>query len=618
MIYTCQHCGAWFDAAHLGDVIAKNENTIVCKYCGNVNEIGRMKTSHIAKGFDSLELGDFYSASMEFGEALKIAERIDISQRSPYLEAYLGHALAQFSVQVIYADEIADKNNPPEINCYLCNEMYIEDCREYQIAVDIARHIVNDEARMGELARIEKFAKIIDGIKKVYDKRQAEGTQYQLFLAYEDDSKDTVAGFTVANKIRNEMPSPLTKIFLPSRDDYLNDIEYEGEILYALNNSNCMLVITDNDIDARLMNMYSRYYWAITTNQSKFYKKDLGFVRFKNKIQIHLPDHKVSNNIFEIDDSSDYERFAFEANNLIYTHGKASSGMAKMGIIEESSGYMTESIEPMVDFDSNAPAVDGNICRFGSYPQRQVKDVNITSQFAAIPKPTMSNDNGWNVMFRSKEGKAYTWYLDREIGEKKYRLVYFMKFREVFTIRQTDLRPSVQRIANYMPMRIYVFEYEPVEWNILDFSNKNAVLVSSVGLDCREYNNCELTSCWECSSIKNWLNNDFMSTAFNDEQRKYLFTREDETISLIDSDIDFSKKLYRDKIESYNINGSDYLKCIGGFCDKNVSNFWIKNPSEYDDRAAALQPHAINNIVPQCVDNTAVSVVPKIMVRLVN
>ena len=537
--------------------------------------------------------------------------------KSSYLDAYLGHALAQFSVQVIYEDEIADNNSTPEINCYICNEMYFEDCREYQIALDIARHIGNDDNRKGELGRIQKFAKIIDGIKKVYDKRKAEGTQYQLFLAYEDDSNDTVAGLNVANRIRNEMPSDLSKIFLPMRDDYLNDIEYEGEILYAINNSNCMLVITDNDIDARLMNMYSRYYWAITTNPSKYYKKELGFVRFKDKIQIHLPDHKMSGNIFEIDDTAAYERFAFAANNLIYKG--ASSSVGSMGVITDIPETVNTSVVMEdISFDKYAPLVDGNMCRFGSYPQRLVKDVNVIAQFSSVPKPTMASDNGWTPMFKTRDGKTYTWYLDRELGDKKYRLIYFMRFREVFSIRQTDLRPSVQRMANYMPMRIYVFEYEPVEWNILDFSNKSAVLVSSIGLDCREYNDCELTSCWECSSIRAWLNEDFMNTAFGEEEKKYLFTRTDETVSLIDSDIDFSKKLYRDKIESYNISGSDYLKCIGGFCDRDVSNFWIKKASEYDDRAVALQPHSTTNVVAQCVDNTAVSVVPKIMVRLVN
>ena len=67
MIYSCQICGGWFDADTLNKAISKNESIIKCKYCGNTNDIGRMKTSHIAKGFDSLELGDFYSASMEFG-----------------------------------------------------------------------------------------------------------------------------------------------------------------------------------------------------------------------------------------------------------------------------------------------------------------------------------------------------------------------------------------------------------------------------------------------------------------------------------------------------------------------------------------------------------------------
>jgi hypothetical protein len=51
-----------------------------------------------------------------------------------------------------------------------------------------------------------------------------------------------------------------------------------------------------------------------------------------------------------------------------------------------------------------------------------------------------------------------------------------------------------------------------------------------------------------------------------------------------------------------------------------VSNFWIKNAvSDEDegiDKAAAVRPHYIDNIVPQCVDNTAVSVLPKILVRI--
>ena len=111
---------------------------------------------------------------------------------------------------------------------------------------------------------------------------------------------------------------------------------------------------------------------------------------------------------------------------------------------------------------------------------------------------------------------------------------------------------------------------------------------------------------------------DFYDTAFNEEQKKYIFYREDESVSLLDSTIDFSKKLYREKIDSYNIVGSDYFKCIGGTCGRDISNFWIKNAVEDEDKAAAIQPHAIETIIPQCVDNTAISVLPKIVVRLLS
>lgn len=573
----------------------------------------RIKTSHVAKGYDSLEYGDFYAASMEFGEALKSVKNVDPSTKSEFLDAYLGRALSQYSVQVIYDGEIADDSAEPEINCYICNEMFLEDTYDYQIALQIARSIHDVGLRERTIARVQRFAKKIDGIKSVYDRKAARGDEYQLFIACEDDTEDARDGLAVANKIRDNLPSPINRVFIQDKDAFSAD-EYEGEILYALHHSRCMIVAVDNDIAPRLMNLYSRYHRAMRTEG----KKELGFVRFKNKTQIHLPDHSVADHVYEIDEKGRYVKFICDANDIFYV-GPVEPDRPKQPQPTPEAAPKTTAVDPGVFGGEHGPIVDGHICRFGSYPQRRVIDQSIIDRFESDGKPTLTNLNGWQPMFKTKTGVAYTWYKDKEIDGKKYRAIYFMRYRQVFTIRPTDIQPSVQRVANYLPMRIHVFAYEDIEWNILDISYRSATLVASVGLDCGEFNGCELCADWECSTIRHWLNEDFLNTAFTEEQRARLWhNADDDSVTLLDADLEFNNKHYREKLNTYNISGSDYFRCVGGSCDKNVRNFWIKSPVEEDDRAASVQPHSMSDVVMQCVDNTAVSVLPIIRISLVN
>ena len=371
MVYSCQFCGAWFSKELLNDVINNNEKIINCPYCNNVNEMERIKTSHVAKGYDSLEYGDFYSASMEFGEALKSVKNVDPSTKSEFLDAYLGRALSQYSVQVIYDGEIADDSAEPEINCYICNDMFLEDTYDYQVALQIARSIHDVGLRERTINRVQRFAKKIDGIKSVYDRKAARGDEYQLFIACEDDTDDARDGLNVANKIRDSLPSAINRVFIQDKDAF-SESEYEGEILYALHHSKCMVVAVDNDIAPRLMNLYSRYHRAMRTEGNK----QLGFVRFKDRTQIHLPDHSMAEHVYEIDEKGRYVKFVCEANNIFYT-GPVEVAKPKVEAAPEAQAATTVVDSGM--FGEHGPIVDGHICRFGSYPQRRVMDQAIIS-----------------------------------------------------------------------------------------------------------------------------------------------------------------------------------------------------------------------------------------------
>lgn len=674
MIYTCQICGAGFKKEQLEPAIKSKAKFITCNYCGNDNDFGSMETSHIARGYERLEYGDFFGAKLQFSEATKAVEHLDPGSmpKQACIEAFFGLALANFSVQVIYNEEVAELDNPLETNCFVCNEDYFEDSYDYQVALSIAMAIRDNDLRAGTISRFDRFAKKIDKIKKRYEKRAIQNIKYQLFIACEDKSKDSVASLNMANKIGNELPDEIKrdKVFIMNPDEYLGDTDYEGDILYAIHNSTCMLVVTDKDVDARLMNIYNRFCKVKAANHDKHENKSLFFVRYQGATHILLDDPTITPNIFEYDDLEEYHDFICEANN-IFRLKKKSTGTHQV-IINDIEGFTVTSKNPVevrdgadvyfdisidrdYEFDSvsigeynsasgkliirnvkkpinvsfrvkyigdvkgDPPQFDttGKHCIFGSYPQRKLHDLEakqIESHF--LPKPNALSYDGWEVMFTSKTGRPYTWYKDKEIDGKKYRAVCFARYRDVFTYREFD-RPglTVQFGAGYKNSTIYIFEYSPIEWNVLEEGMNSATLVTSVGLDAHDYNS-DFCSIWECTTLRTWLNEDFLNTAFSENQKKFLFHSEDEYVFLIDRKRDLGQIDFRDKLNTYNIRCTDYFGCVGGRSfNGDVCNFWIKDENDEGDSASAVQPHAVGSIIPLGIDNTTVAVIPKIKVR---
>ena len=69
---------------------------------------------------------------------------------------------------------------------------------------------------------------------------------------------------------------------------------------------------------------------------------------------------------------------------------------------------------------------------------------------------------------------------------------------------------------------------EPIEWQVLDVSDNKALLISRYGLDAQAYNKQYVTITWENSSLRKWLNDTFLFTAFSaKEQESILVTHVD-------------------------------------------------------------------------------------------
>lgn len=615
MTYTCQHCGAWFPAKDIHAAIKNNEVDITCKMCGMVNEFREMKSSHAARGYDYLSIGDFYRASYSFSTAIDDAKK---HHHHPSPDAYLGYALSQFRVQTVFSDDDSARLELPQLICHKSNEMHFVDSEAYMKAVDSIRAEVEASMQAEELGKIKRYADYIDSIKDYYDGiRRTKGTgfKYQAFIAYEDQSTEADnRGYEYANAVRNNLPDKIKDVFLPDIEEYSCEEEYEAAILHAIENSNCMLVITDNDIDSRLTDLYSRFYF----NSREHGKggKNLGFVRYRGHITIALPDKTIANeNIFDFEDRAAYNDFTLSKNGIL---------KIVTGTSAPDPGETDPTGDPGEDhgvdiFDDSKPyhSLPGRFIAFGHYPQKRAQSKEVEEYFATFPKPSLSDSKAWTPLSYTKKGNPHMWYLDAEFEGKKYRAVYFTKYRELYSVQSSDIANVSQKKNGYMPMRIYCFEYEPLVWSIRNMTNDTAVLVAHHGIDSREYNSADLSNNWSASTIHRWLNEEFVRTAFTTEEQEYLgmldSVDENDRIYLVDKS--FDRDFYNGA--PITIHGSDYYKCIGGMGDHGINNYWITaNVNTSDEEANVVYPSSKNGLATQYVDCSGVAVLPKIVIKL--
>ena len=60
---------------------------------------------------------------------------------------------------------------------------------------------------------------------------------------------------------------------------------------------------------------------------------------------------------------------------------------------------------------------------------------------------------------------------------------------------------------------------EPIDWLVLSTEDRGILLISKYVLDCVPYNDTDEEVTWETSSIRKWLNDDFLNTAFTAEEK---------------------------------------------------------------------------------------------------
>lgn len=62
---------------------------------------------------------------------------------------------------------------------------------------------------------------------------------------------------------------------------------------------------------------------------------------------------------------------------------------------------------------------------------------------------------------------------------------------------------------------------EPIEWEVLGTDSNGTLLVSRYILDCQPYNTEYVDVTWETCSLRAWLNDDFLNTAFTPFEQSF-------------------------------------------------------------------------------------------------
>ncbi|MBR4344414.1 MAG: hypothetical protein IKP88_17225 [Lachnospiraceae bacterium] len=84
---------------------------------------------------------------------------------------------------------------------------------------------------------------------------------------------------------------------------------------------------------------------------------------------------------------------------------------------------------------------------------------------------------------------------------------------------------DIVKFGSYEQDLDYTNGKEPIEWIVLDKTDDELFLLSKYALDCLPYNKEYTDVTWEECSLRKWLNNDFIKSAFNKTEKGMLITK---------------------------------------------------------------------------------------------
>ncbi|MBO5416123.1 MAG: InlB B-repeat-containing protein [Clostridia bacterium] len=262
---------------------------------------------------------------------------------------------------------------------------------------------------------------------------------------------------------------------------------------------------------------------------------------------------------------------------------------------------------PSIDIDGLYER-DGNTIYFGSYPQSQVTDSDITYQLDSLAGSLPSSYDSYNWTsyryYYNGDESDFMWYIDLEYNGEYYRGVYFDQYRSCWTHSYNTAQQG-----DYKTYTVYWFKYEPISWTILSENGDRAVILADLILDSKEYTTYDGDQTYEYTTIRAWLNEVFYETAFN-ELQKQLILQTSVDGYLNDKIFILSSDEVQTYFSYYEKNSTAYAKCQG----LEQSNYWrLRGVTGRWDYSMACSRGDINEIYKYY---TPAGVVPALTIYL--
>lgn len=257
---------------------------------------------------------------------------------------------------------------------------------------------------------------------------------------------------------------------------------------------------------------------------------------------------------------------------------------------------------------------------YGSYPQSSVGDNDLIQELntKAGDLPTATDSKDWTdyEYYVEDTKSAIMYYQDIDYdgeGTYDYRGVYIKGYRPRSIDLESGTDSSFQYNNGYQLNTVYWFSYDPIEWDVLEVKNGDALLFANLILDSQEWypstndlefehnNGTGYANNYELSSIRKFLNETFCNTAFNSLEKKimneikvdnslestgddtnpYVCENTKDNIFLLSaSEVDST---YDSTNASRQAKGSDYAKAQGLYVSNNsatlgYSFWWLRSP----------------------------------------
>ena len=134
---------------------------------------------------------------------------------------------------------------------------------------------------------------------------------------------------------------------------------------------------------------------------------------------------------------------------------------------------------------------------------------------------------------------------------------------------------------------------EPVEWRVLSVEDGIALVISEYGLDARAFHNLNVDITWHASSLRNWLNGEFLAELFTEPEQK-LIMKEDDSLFLLSTEeartLFASDQDRRCLPTAYAISHGAYVHDDTG----GTIWWWLRTQSNNNDDSAACVRHEGN------------------------